>query len=125
MTITGITTSNDSVKLTSGGNLLVNDDIALGTGNLFLNVTGNVTQKAGDTITAAGLALMVTGTTTLTDPGNNVTTLAANTGGTINFTDVDALTVGTVRRAWGCRSPGSPPATTCQADHRRQPGGRR
>ena len=36
--------------------------ITLGTGNLFLNVTGNVTQNAGDTITAAGLALMVTGT---------------------------------------------------------------
>ena len=55
----------------------------LGTGNLFLNVTGNVTQKAGDTITAAGLALMVDGTTTLNDPANNVITLAANTGGTI------------------------------------------
>ena len=75
---------------------MIDDDIALGTGNLFLNVTGNVSQNAGDTITAAGLALMVTGTTTLTDPGNNVTTIAANTGNTINYIDVDALTVGTV-----------------------------
>ncbi len=96
MSITGITTSNDSVKLTSGGNLLVDDDIALGTGNLFLNVTGNVSQNAGDTIIAAGLALMVTGSTTLTDPGNNLTTIAANTGDTINYTDANALTVGTV-----------------------------
>ena len=39
---------------------------------------------------------MVDGTTTLTDPGNNVTTIAANTGNTINYTDADGLTVGTV-----------------------------
>ena len=44
MTVTGITTSNDDVKLTSGGNLVIDDDIALGTGNLFLDVTGNVSQ---------------------------------------------------------------------------------
>ena len=64
-------------------------------------MTGNVTQNAGDTITAAGLALMVTGSTTLNEPGNDVNTLAANTGGTIHFTDVDGLTVGTVSPRWG------------------------
>ncbi len=112
MTVTGITTTNDNVKLTSGGNLLVDDDIALGTGNLFLNVTGNVSQNAGDTIIAAGLALMVTGSTTLTDPANNLTTIAANTGDTINYVDADGLTVGTVGRAGDVDQLGSPPATT-------------
>ncbi len=96
MTVTGITTSNDDVKLTTGGNLVIDDDIALGTGNLFLNVTGNVSQIAGDTIAANGLALMVTGTTTLTDAGNNVATFAAGNGGTVNYTDADGLTVGSL-----------------------------
>ena len=96
MTITGITTSDDNVKLTSGGDLVIDDDIALGSGNQFLSVTGNVSQNAGDTIRAAGLALMVGGTTTLTDAANNVATIAADTTGTLNYADQDALTVATV-----------------------------
>ena len=71
--------------------LIIDDDIDLGTGNLFLGVTGNVTQQAGDTITAAGLALMVSGDTTLNE-ANDVDTLAADNGGSIQFTDVDDLT---------------------------------
>ena len=70
MTVTGITTTGDDVKLTVDANDLdIDEDISLGSGNLFLDVAGNVTQQAGDTITAAGLALMVDGTTTLTDAG--------------------------------------------------------
>ena len=58
MTVTGITTTNDDVKLIVDiGNLDINEAIALGTGNLLLDVTGNVAQTAA--ITANGLALMV------------------------------------------------------------------
>ncbi len=94
MTVTGITTSDDDVKLTVGGNLAINQAIALGTGKLFLSVTGNVTQTAA--ITAAELGLMVTGTTTLQNAANNVNIFAADNGGVTLYTDVDGLTVGTV-----------------------------
>ncbi len=95
MTVTGITTSGDDVKLTVLlGDLAVNQAIALGVGDLFLDVTGNVTQTAA--ITAAGLGLMVDGTTTLNNVANNVTTIAANNGGETLYTDANGLTVGAV-----------------------------
>ncbi len=94
---TGITTTDDDVKLTlAAGNLAIADDIALGVGDLTLNVTGAVTQSAGDSIIAAGLLLLGTGTVTLDGSGNNVATIAASYNGTIAFTDTDGLAVGTV-----------------------------
>src|SRR5436190_932906 len=75
---------------------LGDDDIALGAGNLTLNVVGAVTQTANNVITAAGLQLLGTGTVTLNESGNNVATLAANYNGTIAYTDANALTIGTV-----------------------------
>ena len=99
MQLAGITTSNDDVKLivgdTAGENLSIEQAIGLGTGDLFLDVAGNVTQATPGTITAAGLGLMVDGNTRL-QLGNDVDTLAANTGSTILFNDVDGLTIGTV-----------------------------
>ena len=56
---------------------MITEAIKLGSGNLFLDVAGNVTQTTTGTITAAGLALMVDGNTML-GLGNNVATLAAN-----------------------------------------------
>ena len=50
----------------------------------------------GDTIRAAGLVLTGTGPFTLTDAGNDVTTLAASTGETVSYPDANALTVGSV-----------------------------
>src|SRR5438552_11536457 len=72
------------------------DDITLGSGNLTFNVTGNVTQVAGNVITAAGLQLLGSGSVTLNDSGNNVATLAASYNGPIGYTDANALVVGTV-----------------------------
>ena len=88
--------NNADAKLTVNGDLDIAEDIALGTGNLLLSVTGNVTQQAGDDITAAGLALMVGGTTTLQNAGNDVTTFAANNDGETLYTDANGLTVGTI-----------------------------
>ena len=69
MQLAGITTSNDDVKLivgdTAGENLSIEQAIGLGTGDLFLDVAGNVNQAALGTITAAGLGLMVDGNTRL------------------------------------------------------------
>ena len=59
-------------------------------------MAGNVSQTAGDTIVANGLALVVTGTTTLTDANNNVALLAADTDGTIDYRDLDSLDVQSV-----------------------------
>lgn len=93
----GITSSDDDIKLAiSAGNLTINDDIQLGTGDLTLNVNGMVTQTAGDSITAGGLLLLGTGTITLDDVGNDITTLAAGYNGTISFTDANTLVIGTV-----------------------------
>ena len=71
----GITTLGDDVRLTVAGDLVIDNDIDLGLGNLLLEVGGSVSQNAGDTIVAGGLALDVNGTTTLTEANNNVSRL--------------------------------------------------
>src|SRR5437762_2492823 len=99
----GITSNNNDVKLTIlAGGLSVGaaadagaDDITLGTGNLTLNVTGNVSQVAGNVILASGLQLLGTGSVHLDDTGNNVATLAASTSGPISYTDASPPPLGT------------------------------
>src|SRR5207249_3387940 len=102
-TTSGITSNNNDVKLTVlAGGLVIGeaavktDDITLGAGNLTLNVTGAVTQTAGNVITAAGLQLLGSGSVHLDEPANNVATLAAGYSGPISYTDANALVVGTV-----------------------------
>ena len=65
-----------------------------GAGNVALSAGGAVTQTAP--IVAGGLSFQGTGPYTLTNGGNDVDTVAANTTAVIEFTDVDGLTVGTV-----------------------------
>src|SRR6059058_1837816 len=96
MSTSGITSANHDVKLTTGGNLTINQAVALGTGNLTLNVIGAVTQGASGVLTAAGLQLMGAGSAHLDNGANDVTTLAANFNGPISYTDLNSLTVGTV-----------------------------
>src|SRR5436190_1075925 len=105
MTTSGITTSDDDVKLTVlAGGLTIGDAVEIGraacrergSGKLTLNVVGAVTQTANNVITAAGLQLLGTGTVTLNESGNNVATLAANYNGTIAYTDANTLTSRTV-----------------------------
>src|SRR5438034_840697 len=96
MSSSGITSTSHDVKLTTGGNLIINQAVTLGTGNLTLSVTGNVTQGASGVLTAAGLQLMGAGSAHLDNGANDVTTLAASFNGPISYTDLNALTVGTV-----------------------------
>src|SRR5438477_216884 len=94
----GIATTNHDVKLTVlAGGLTIGagadagaDDVTLGLGNLTLNVVGPVTQVAGNVITASGLQLLGSGSVTLNDSGNNISTLAANYSGTTGYTDANA-----------------------------------
>src|SRR5204862_2111579 len=60
------------------------------------DVVGAGVQTSALPISAAGLQLLGSGTVTLNESGNNVTTLAANYNGAIAYTDANALTVGTV-----------------------------
>ena len=64
-------------------------------GNLFLEVSGDVTQTVSGTIEASGLALLVGGSAML-DMGNDVDTLASQTEGELLYRDVDDATVGSV-----------------------------
>jgi hypothetical protein len=110
-TVTGITSDAD-LKLRVGteiagpdvpANLMINQAINLGTGSLYLDVDGNVTQTAPGTITADGLALIVDGYTEL-DLNNDVNLLAAqpevapgdDPNGAILFNDIDDLAIDTV-----------------------------
>src|SRR5947209_1157747 len=104
MTASGISTSNDDVKLTVlAGGLTIGaaadagaDDITLGSGNLTLNVVGPVTQVSGNVITASGLQLLGSGSVTLNDSGNNVATLAASYNGPIGYTEGNDVLMATV-----------------------------
>ena len=101
--VIGITSSGDDVKLIVGDasseHLSIERAIDLvdasSGGNLFLEVSGDVTQTVSGTIEASGLALLVGGLATL-DMGNDVDTLASQTEGELLYRDVDDVTVGSV-----------------------------
>ncbi|MDB5385367.1 MAG: Extracellular serine protease precursor, partial [Planctomycetaceae bacterium] len=92
----GITTTSDDVQLITGGTIQINNSINLVAGNLGLQAGGAVTQGAGDNITANGLALTNVGPFTLTNSGNNIAILAANSANTVDYVDADSFIVGAV-----------------------------
>ncbi|MDX1967825.1 MAG: hypothetical protein SFV23_11685 [Planctomycetaceae bacterium] len=95
--VVGITTTSDDVRLTTtSGNLVLNDDIMLGAGDLTLNVTGTVTQATGDVITANGLQILGSGAVSLDDANNDVSFLSISHSGAVSYRDQNALTIGTV-----------------------------
>src|SRR5207249_1515658 len=93
MSTSGITSTNHDVKLTTGGNLTINQAVTLGAGNLTLSVTGNVTQGASGVITADGLQMLGNGSDDLDNGADDVTKLAASFNGPISYTDRHPLTV--------------------------------
>src|SRR5207247_1448004 len=92
-TTSGITTSDDDVKLTVLlGGLSLNQGVTLGAGDLTLDVRANsaVTQTASGLITASGLQLLGSGTVNLDQDANNDATIAASYNGTISYRDANA-----------------------------------
>lgn len=95
------TTSGGDIDITSDNSTIaLNSRVSTGTGtaagNVVLNAGGAVTQSAA--IIADGLRLLGTGTGvsyTLTNTGNDVNTLAANTGA-VSYSNTGILTIGTV-----------------------------
>ena len=73
-----------------------------GAGSITLQSGGAVIQTAA--ITASGLHLLGGGAYILTNGSNDVTTLAANTTGAIQYTDANAFSVGTVGASSGITS---------------------
>ncbi|MEN9280893.1 MAG: hypothetical protein Q6I77_08780, partial [Gloeomargarita sp. DG_1_4_bins_134] len=86
--------------LLSAKNAQITDQnaLTLGTSNLTNDLTitanGNVTQTGA--INSNGLALLGSGKFNLTNPGNSITTIIANTTNDISFVNSKTLTVGTV-----------------------------
>ncbi len=99
-----LTLSYDAV-LTSPGGISFNGAVNGASFNLTLDSTGTVTQAAG--ITAGGLLLLGTGGNyQLTNSGNSVTTLAADTG-VVNYAQAGSLAVGTVNTTQGITASGN------------------
>ena len=95
------TTGGGDIDITSDtSTIALNSPVSTGTGaaagDVVLNAGGAVTQSAA--ITANGLRLLGTGTGvsyTLTNTGNDVNTLAANTRA-VSYSNTGILTIGTV-----------------------------
>ena len=99
-----ITTSGGDIDITSDNSTIaLNSPVSTGTGagDVVLNAGGAVTQSAA--ITADGLRLLGTGTGVsyiLTNTGNDVNTLAANTRA-VSYSNTGILTIGTVESTVG------------------------
>jgi hypothetical protein len=100
------TSANDSITLSagSGGAITLNGPINAGSGNVSLISGGSASQTAA--IAAAGLLLSGTSTFVL-NAANDVDVIAADINGSLSFSDVDDLAVGTVGSTVGI-STGNP-----------------
>ncbi|MCC6989065.1 MAG: filamentous hemagglutinin N-terminal domain-containing protein [Acidobacteria bacterium] len=79
-----------------GGNIAIDAALAATGGNtITLQATGNVTDGASGSVSAASL-LLLGGAVTLDGNSNAIGTLAASGVGSLSYVDSDALTLGTV-----------------------------
>lgn len=93
--VTGLTTRDNDASLKVGEDLELQERVDLGQGNLLIRAEGTVSQSATGTITASGLALLVSGMTTLSQ-ANDIDTLATETQSAVEYHDIDDLHIGVV-----------------------------
>src|SRR4029450_5331884 len=80
-----------------------------GTGDtIILTAGGAVTQDANEVVHSDKLLLLGSGSFAVTDDGNDVVTLAANTTGAVAYTESNSLTIGTVNATSGVTTNNSP-----------------
>jgi len=92
----GITTGGNDVTLNTGNTLTIANDINASSATVTLNpTTGGITESTGKILTA-NLLLTGAGTFNLTNANNDVDTLAADINGSLTYTDINTLTVGTI-----------------------------
>lgn len=101
--VTGITTTNDNARLTSGGLLTLAQNILLG--NARLEITSAGADQTGGIINANAVLMQGTGAFILNN-ANTVNRVAADVTGNVNFRSTGALTVGTVGGVSGVDSGG-------------------
>lgn len=93
--VSGIATSNDDVKISCTNYLYILESISLGSGNLLLEIDGDIYQSAP--ISGEGLALLATGTIFLADSAaNDFNVLASQSSGELMYDDINDITIGTV-----------------------------
>ena len=104
--VNGITTNNGAVNLTTGDTLTLSHNLSAGTGTVTLNSSAGGVNQTGGSLTAANLLLTGSGSFALNQAGNNVGTIASNLNGSLNYTDADTLTIGTVGATYGILTTG-------------------
>lgn len=114
-----IDTTGGNITLVSTGLLTIGDgtnsqSLDAGSGIVLINSAG-VTEQTDSTITATGLEIIGTGTFNLNEM-NDVGTLAADINGTLTYTNLGALTIGTVDGDDGIAANGSVGITTAGGD---------
>ena len=92
--VANATTFTDNLRLISGGGMDINGALDVGANRLVMLVSGTASQSAA--LTAGTLRLGGNGNFNLLNGANNVTTIAKDGTGSLAFTDVDNVTVGSV-----------------------------
>ncbi len=95
----GIATTDDNVTLCAT-EMLLTEPLSVGGGVVRLQATGSISQSGG-AVTAMALGLIAGGSIDLPSPTNDVDTLAASAGLTLQFADADGFATGAVA-AEGC-----------------------
>ena len=107
--VNGINTNGNSVTLNTGNALTIINgwDITAAGSTVTLNPTaGGVSEFVGSIITTGNLLLTGAGNFSLIRV-NDVDTLAANINGALNYSDINALTIGTVAGTNGINTAGN------------------
>lgn len=102
----GALTSSDSLTIKSGGNITLNAALSAPGKTIALQSGGTVSAGSSGYVSASNL-LLTGGNVTLTNLNNAIDTLAASGVGSLNYTDKDALTIGTVGATSGVSATGA------------------
>ena len=105
-------TGGGDLSLVDGGLATVSGILNAGAGTVSLNSALGVSESGGAGIVAANLLLQGSGSFDLSQPANDVATLAANVNGALTYQDGNALTIGSVGATRGLNSGGNAIALT-------------